>query len=208
MEQQRVEQLFQSYLDLAEQYTQHRTAPLFITHGLSGAGKSTFAAQLANRYGAIHLRSDIERKRLYGLDAAARSESPVDGGIYSADAFQKTYEQLRALAGVVLRAGMPVIVDATFIRTDQRDLFRRLAKELQCPLFILDVRLPVAELRHRVAQRSGDASEANLDVLEHQLEQQEPLTGDEQQIALKVEPETTVETVIEQVSEIAEQRKE
>ncbi len=179
---------------------------MFITHGLSGAGKSTFAKQLANRYGAIHLRSDIERKRLYGLDATARSQSPVDGGIYSADAFQKTYEHLRELAGLLLRAGIPVIVDATFIRTAQRDLFRRLAKELQSPLFILDFPLPVKELHHRVAQRADDASEANLDVLEHQLEHQEPLTAGEQQVAFMVEPETNLETVIDQISDASECR--
>jgi aminoglycoside phosphotransferase family enzyme/gluconate kinase len=201
IERNQVESLFQSYLGLAERYTHDHAVPLIVTHGLSGAGKSTFAAQLASQYGAIHLRSDIERKRLYGLAATDVSESPVDGGIYSAIAFKETYARLRELAAVLLRAGIPVIVDATFIKKQQRDLFRQLAEELQRPLFLLDFPLPEGELRCRVAQRINDVSEANLDVLEYQLAQQEPLTENELQTAFKVEPETVINTVIKQLSE-------
>ena len=198
-ERSRAEALFQSYLDLAEHYTLPHATPLIITHGLSGSGKSTFSTQLAKVYGGIHLRSDVERKRLYGLAATAESESPIGGGIYSAKAFADTYSRLRDLAGVVLRSGSPVIIDATFIRKHQRELFGRLAGELQVPLIILDFPLAADELRRRVEQRTQgateDATEATVEVLEYQLEHEEPLTKIEKKLAIRVHHNTAAEAV-------------
>ncbi len=197
------EQLFQSYLDLAEQYTLTHTTTLIITHGLSGSGKSTFSSRLASLIGAIHLRSDLERKRLHGLAATADSGSPVGGGIYSAKAFNQTYERLRDLAGVVLRSGLPVIIDATFIKGHQRNLFSRLAGELQVPLVILDFPLAAGELRRRIEHRAhsatGDASEAGIEVLEYQLEHAEPLSASEKQQVITIHPDSSAEAVADAV---------
>ncbi|MEN8688452.1 MAG: AAA family ATPase [Desulfuromonadales bacterium] len=203
------EHLFRSYLDLAEKYTLSDAASLIITHGLSGSGKSTFAAQLAGLTGCIHLRSDLERKRLHGLAATADSESPVAGGIYSASAFAETYTRLRNLAGVVLRSGHQVIVDATFIRHCQRRLFCRLAEELSVPLVILDFPLSAEELRRRIEQRAAsvvdDASEAGVEILEYQIEQQEPLTAAEQQHVITIHPDSTAESVVDTLRELVEE---
>ncbi len=193
------EKLFQSYLDLAEHYTLSQATPLIITHGLSGSGKTIFATQLATVHGGVHIRSDIERKRLHGLAATAESESPIDGGIYSEKAFADTYSRLRDIAGMVLRSGSPAIVDATFIRQQQRELFSRLAEELHVPLIILDFPLTEGELRRRIEQRvlgtTKDASEATVEVLDYQLEHEEPLTTVEKPLAIKVHSDTTVEAV-------------
>jgi len=206
---QHTEHLFRSYLDLAEKYTLSDAASLIITHGLSGSGKSTFAAQLAGLTGCIHLRSDLERKRLHGLAATAKSESPVAGGIYSASAFAETYTRLRDLASVVLRSGHRVIVDATFIRHCQRHLFSRLAEELSVPLVILDFPLAAEELRRRIEQRAAsaidDASEAGVEVLEYQIEQQEPLTAVEQQHVITIHPDSTAEGVSDTLRELVEE---
>jgi len=193
----RVEKLFRGYLDLAERYTRTDSPMLIITHGLSGAGKSTFSEQLANVFGAIHIRSDIERKRLYGLTATDWSCSPIDGGIYSAEAFAKTYLELSELAGQVLSAGIPVIVDGTFIKQHQRELFRKLANNLQIPFIILDFPVPEEELRRRIAHRTDtDASEATLEVLAYQLAHEETLTSIEMQQTLIVRPDASVGDVI------------
>ncbi len=199
MQRSREETLFKSYLDLAEQYALSHATPLIITHGLSGSGKTTFSSQLARVHGGIHLRSDVERKRLHGLAATADSESPIGDGIYSAKAFTGTYLRLRDLADVVLRAVSPAIIDATFIRKHQRELFSRLAEELQVPLVILDFPLTEEGLRRRIEQRArgarDDASEATVEVLEDQLKHEEPLTTIEQQLAIRVSPDTTAEAV-------------
>jgi len=49
---------------------------------------------------------------------------------------------------------------------------------------ILDFEVPVARLRERIIQRSragGDASEADLDVLQHQIDTAEALAADEKE---------------------------
>ena len=89
-------------------------------------------------------------------------------------------------------AGYPVIVDAAFLRRDERLTFRALATELRVPFSILHCHATEARLRQRLVVREAsgaDASEANLDVLAHQLIIQEPLDEAERLAALDVETE-------------------
>jgi predicted kinase len=156
-----------------------------ITHGVSGSGKST-RAQAFVEGGAIALRSDVERKRLFGLDAGARSASPVGGGLYSADVDRRTYQRLADLARIVVRAGYSAVVDAAFLKRWQRDLLRTAAAELGVRFVIAHCSAPQSVLRERVVQRfahTQDASEATLDVLASQLATEEPLGPDEQQLS-------------------------
>lgn len=199
MQRRETEKLFRSYLDLAERYTLPKATPLIITHGLSGSGKTTFATKLARTYGGVHIRSDVERKRLHGIAATAESGSPVAGGIYSVKAFADTYTRLRDIARTALHSGSPAIVDATFIKQKQRELFSRLAEELQVQLIILDFPLSEETLRKRIEQRiqgeTDDASEATVEVLDYQLRHSEPLTGAEERFVMRVFPDTTAEAI-------------
>ncbi|MEW6591620.1 MAG: AAA family ATPase, partial [Pseudomonadota bacterium] len=169
-------------LALATRLTQPLPLELSITHGLSGSGKTTVTRARMQAPGAIRLRSDVERKRLAGLDALAKSGSGVASGLYGGDATRRTYEHLAGLAAGLLDADWPVIVDATFIARWQRDLLRDTAHAHGARFRILDFPEPVDTLRQRIAARARqgtDASEADLAVLDHQLQTQEPLTDDE-----------------------------
>ena len=174
---------FDHYLRTARDYTLPKaTAPLIITHGLSGSGKSWLSARLAETLGALRLRSDVERKRLFELQPTDRVPSAVGQGIYLPDISRETYRRLHAAAYMVLDAGCPVILDATFLDREQRDLMRRMAQTSGAPFIILDVRAPEAVLRERILARhrdQRDASDADLRVLEHQLTHQDPLSGEE-----------------------------
>ena len=186
--------LYQSYLILARSFTTKPAKGVVITHGLSGSGKSTFVRKLAASCGAIHLQSDLERKRLHGLTASMNSHSPPGGGIYDARANLATYERLQMLAETGLTAGYPVIVDAAFLKKSQRDKLRDLAADLHTPLVILDFAVPEPELRRRIRQRinaGGDVSEANQEVLNHQMIEQQPLDENEQQFVITIVPDTT-----------------
>ena len=175
------------YLALATAISHPPPPTLTITHGVSGSGKSCASRQLLlgdARCATVRLRSDVERKRLFGLAATARSGSPADGGIYTLPAHAATYRRLEELAQLALREGWSVIVDAAFLKRAERDPFRRLAANNDIPFAILACAAPAAELRRRVAARQGDASEATLEVLEKQLDWIEPLAADELEFAL------------------------
>ncbi|MGE5320451.1 MAG: AAA family ATPase [Hyphomicrobiaceae bacterium] len=177
-------------LQLATSLTCLPPVRLDITHGLSGSGKTTVTRKLMQSRGAIRLRSDIERKRLAGLAALAQSGSGVAQHLYTADATRQTYDRLAVLAGQLLDAGWPVIVDATFTARWQRDLVREVAHGRSAAFRILDFAVPVATLRERIVQRShagNDASEADLAVLQYQLDTEEPLAADEKPDALGID---------------------
>lgn len=169
---------YRAYLALAQREIEPRRPALVITHGLSGSGKTTHTQALLEAIDAVRLRSDVERKRLHGLPALARTGSGIAEGVYTADATARTYAHLLELAGHVLDAGYSVIVDATFLQRAPRDAFRRLAATRGVPFVIVDFAVDEATLRARLAARaqSGrDASEADSAVLEHQFATQEPL---------------------------------
>jgi uncharacterized protein len=175
--------------------TAHGAPRLMITHGLSGSGKSTLASVLLAAAGAIRIRSDVERKRLFGLGVHQRS-ADRQAEIYSQEATRRTFARLAACARTALQAGYPVIVDAAFLRREERLVFRALAAELRVPFSILECRAPEALLRHRVTARESlgnDASEATLAVLERQLATHEPLVQDERAFALEVATDEPVD---------------
>ncbi|MHB0917445.1 MAG: bifunctional aminoglycoside phosphotransferase/ATP-binding protein, partial [Thiobacillus sp.] len=177
-------------LNLATTLTRPLPVRLDVTHGLSGSGKTTVTPKLMQTPGAIRLRSDVERKRLAGLDAQARSGSGVGENLYAADATQNTYKHLAHLAGQILDVGWPVIIDATFTARWQRDLLRDVARTRDVEFRILDFPVPLATLRERIVQRArsgGDASEADLAVLQHQLDTEEPLAADERSDIVRID---------------------
>ncbi|MEA3292180.1 MAG: AAA family ATPase, partial [Pseudomonadota bacterium] len=183
-------QEFRGYADLAARELIRRRPALIITHGLSGSGKSTLVAPLAERLGALHVRSDIERKRLFSLAADAKSRSAVDGGIYTADAGRQTYERLHTIAATALEAGCPVLVDATFLERERREQFRKLAADSGAQFLILHCHAPSAVLEERVQRRQrlgADPSEAGLRVLRRQFENQQPLGEDELERSLRID---------------------
>lgn len=170
---------YQRYADLAESYATPAKTALLITHGFSGAGKTTVSGQLVDAFGAIRVRSDIERKRLHGLDAHADSHSGIGGGLYRPDATERTYARLHELTDAILQAGYPAVADATFLLREQRNRFAALANGHDCPFLIVSVEADDMTLRERVEQRSGDASEATPEVLAHQRQSADALGDDE-----------------------------
>ncbi len=172
-----------SYLGLAHDCLTRRRPALIITNGLPGCGKSTFAQIALERLGAIRIRSDVERKRLFGLTALADSNSQTDADIYSEDATRRTYARLQELAHRLIAAGFPVIVDAAFLRHEERESFRALAQKMNVPFVIASLQTDAAVLEERLAQRSSrgnDASEAGISVLQKLQVVQEPLRDHEQ----------------------------
>lgn len=142
-----------------------------ITHGYSGSGKSTFSTELTEKLGIIHLRSDVERKRL--IDQSQKNTSnAVNEGFYTPENVLLVYQRLEQLASSLLDAGFSVLIDAAFLQAKQRELFAELAAKKQVDFVILDFCAPEQELKRRISERQKqgkDASEATIAVLVHQL---------------------------------------
>lgn len=162
---------------------------LVLTYGYSGSGKSVLAEALAARLGAPLIRSDVERKRLYGLGAGESSHSGAGTGIYSREAGLRTYGRLLELAGDILGNGYSCVVDATFLTPEQRAPFLALAQGRGLTCRILECQAAPETLQQRVRQRQeqgGDASEATLKILENQLAEEPRWAPEEEPLRLPV----------------------
>lgn len=181
-EQKQVLQHCRTYLDLAERYTEQNRPALLITHGMSGSGKSFGCRQLVEQLGFIQLRSDVERKRLANMQASERGRNGLDQGIYNPDMNVRTYERLAELASSILQSGYPVIVDATFLKEEQRRQFQELAQRHQVTYLILHFSGSPTQLEANILRRQqvdNDASDADIAVLHKQLAEYKPLQEDE-----------------------------
>jgi aminoglycoside phosphotransferase family enzyme/predicted kinase len=186
----RLQTAFHGYLRLASRLSTVSGLALLITHGFSGSGKTTATQALIEQIGAVRVRSDVERKRLHGLAPLERSGSGHDSGIYLPAATEATYDRLASVAERTIDAGYPAVVDAAFLKHDERSCFREVARRRAVPFVILDFDAPEKLLRERIAQRAAaasDASEADLSILERQIQSREALVPEERVAAVSVD---------------------
>lgn len=179
------------YVTLAESATHDAPPTLFVTHGVSGSGKTTLTQALVER-GALRVRADLERKRLFGLSPLERPDAALLPRLYGAEAGTATYARLLDAAAAVLDGGFAVVLDATFLHRPAREAARRFAAARGARFVLLDFAADEATLRTRVAaraRRGDDASDADLAVLEAQLRSGDPLDGAEAAQALRVTPD-------------------
>lgn len=184
-----VTRAYRDYLALAESYSKQQQPQLLVTVGPSGSGKSVASRQIIERMPAVQIASDIERKRLAGLDPLADSKSAPGAGIYTPEMSQRTYARLLELCALVTRAGFTAIADATFLKRAHRAPFIALAKAERLPLHFLLFAVAPEELTKRVAERlarGDDPAEANQAVLELQLQHAEPLDAAEEGYAVHI----------------------
>ena len=170
------------YGDIARRYIAQRAPALVIMSGLSGSGQTYVADAVMAALPAVRVRSDIERKRLARLDETADSGSGVASGLYTAATSRSVYGRLRHIARGLLEAGQRVVLDATFLSAGERRAAMRLAEELDCPAVVVRIEAPREVLETRLRDRAaagGDASEADLEVFQHQLRTEEPPTDTE-----------------------------
>jgi uncharacterized protein len=157
------------HIGFAAQHAHPPPPLLVLMHGVSGSGKSHLAGRLAPLLPAAWVRSDLERKRLHGIDPLASAAAGLGAGLYDAASTERTYARLADIARTALGAGFSLIVDAAFLETGRREEFIRLALEHGARPVVLACHAPREVLRERVASRHGDASDADLAVLEAQL---------------------------------------
>lgn len=184
------------YCSVARDWTEEGRPWLIVMHGYSGSGKTWLSQQLLTKLPAIRVRSDIERKRHYGLAETETSGAGVGTDIYEPRARSEVYEELADHAAISLRAGQNVIADASFLSRRDRRRFQDLAQSLDAGFVILDVQTEADELARRVQQRqrdASDASEADSRILKYQYEHAEALDARELQSAIVVTTDADVD---------------
>jgi uncharacterized protein len=167
-----------SYIRCAGDLLEPQNPKLTLMSGVSGSGKTWLAERLALPARAVHVRSDVERKRMAGIEERGTSGSPVQGGLYTEEMSAKLYERLADCASDALAGGFNVIVDATFLRRRDRATFVALARRHEVSITLLRCQAPKDVLMSRIddrARKGKDASEATGSVLEWQLAHQEPV---------------------------------
>ncbi|MFI8480956.1 bifunctional aminoglycoside phosphotransferase/ATP-binding protein [Pseudomonas sp. NPDC078700] len=172
---------YRKYAALAESYSSIPSRFLAITHGVSAVGKSQVAMRMVEALGAIRLRSDVERKRLFGEQTEA-NKGQQKQGIYDQDSSTATYQRLHEIADAALHAGFPVVIDATYLKHEQRQAAMQIAEETGVPFLILSCNAPTEVIAGWLKQRQQEAqdpSDATMQVIEAQLANREPLTSTE-----------------------------
>ncbi len=159
-----------SYFDLARTFLAPIPARLVGIGGLSGSGKSAvgraIAPYLSAFPGAVHIRSDIERKRLFGVASTER----LPESAYAPEVSGEVYAICRKRALMALAGGQAVIVDAVHAKQEEREALAALAEKGGVPFAGIWLEAPPEVLRQRVAARTGDASDATARVIDAQLD--------------------------------------
>jgi aminoglycoside phosphotransferase family enzyme/predicted kinase len=157
-----------AYFDFAMRAIVPPRPEFIVVGGLSGTGKSKLARMLAPEVnpmpGAVIVRSDVERKVLFGVGETEKL--PADA--YTEDVTARVYATLADQARRVVAAGHSVIVDAVFARQEERAAIAETAKAAHLPLRGLFLTADLKTRLGRVGARLRDASDADPGVAQAQ----------------------------------------
>jgi predicted kinase len=159
------------YLALAGHLLQPHSPTLVAIGGLSGSGKSTLARALAPSIGAVPgavlLRSDEVRKRLWGVTPLTK----LGAAAYTPDMSTRVYETLAGDAEAVARTGHSVVVDAVFARAADRLAIERAARAAGVAFAAVWLDAPERILVERITARGPDVSDADAEIVRMQCAQ-------------------------------------
>jgi aminoglycoside phosphotransferase family enzyme/predicted kinase len=154
----------EAYFDLAGRLIAPPPPRLIAIGGLSGTGKSllarALAADIAPLPGAVVLRSDVARKRHFGVGDTDRL--PPDA--YRPEVTAAIYAELAERAGHILAQGHSVIIDAVFARQPERDAIAEVAAQNKTGFRGLFLSADLATRIARINRRSQDASDATAEI--------------------------------------------
>jgi uncharacterized protein len=160
--------LARRYFDCAVRFLAYAPPRLVAVGGLSGVGKSALAGALAPEIGrapgALWLRSDLERKTMFGIEETVH----LPASAYAGDVTREVYERIIDKARTALRAGQGVLLDATFAAAAERSAAAAAAAEAGVGFVGLFLDAPLATRLERIGSRRADASDADANVARRQ----------------------------------------
>jgi aminoglycoside phosphotransferase family enzyme/predicted kinase len=199
------------YFDLAYTCAARLEKPaLILVAGLMGTGKSVLAGHLASRLGAEVIRMDVLRKELQHLSPRERRFEDFGQGIYAEGISEKTYEKALEQAGIKLRQGKSVIIDASFKKRRDREKARAVAGQCLADCFVVECVCPEPVIRKRLEDRLADRTEASdgrWDIFEAQKNDFEKINESEGPSHLiadtSLPPETSAHAVLARIRGLA-----
>ncbi|MCC6961359.1 MAG: ATP-binding protein [Dehalococcoidia bacterium] len=142
------------------------TAPaLILLCGLPGAGKTTFAHELAQRLRFEHIESDAIRRAL--------RETPA----YTAEENAAVFARVDSAARAALASGQHALVDATNLTRRDRKRFYRVAGDSGAPVIAVRVTAPEEVIRERLSKPREGFSQAGVAVYERMRGRLQPIDG-------------------------------
>lgn len=153
-----------TFLHQALAFLQPSAPQLIAIGGLSGSGKTTVAREIASLIGAfpgaVHLRSDLERKSHFNVPPFER----LSAEFYRPEVSDKIYQIMRSKARLALVAGQAVILDAVHATADEREMAEKTATDAGCAFFGIWLNADTALRVARVGHRGQDASDADAEL--------------------------------------------
>ncbi|MGY3621089.1 bifunctional aminoglycoside phosphotransferase/ATP-binding protein [Bradyrhizobium sp. USDA 10063] len=154
----------QSYFKLALDLIAPGKPTLIAIGGRSGTGKSVLARAIAALVqpapGAVLLRSDVIRKEIFGVDPLVK----LPEAAYAPETSERVYDAMLDRARSVLAQGLSAVVDAAFLKEDERKLLRPLAASCGVDFSGIFLVAGTSVRLARIGARRNDASDATQDV--------------------------------------------
>ena len=124
---------------------------IILIYGLPGTGKTYFAQHLARETGAVHLNTDLVRGK---LDAK---------GHYDDTTKQQVYNELYKQIMMAINNNREVIVDGTFHKKVRREQVKKIAVEMDEPIYLIELKAEEKAVKKRL-KKNRKHSEADFEV--------------------------------------------
>jgi aminoglycoside phosphotransferase family enzyme/predicted kinase len=142
-----------NFFDLALRYASRLRKPTVVAvGGLSGTGKTSIARAIAGELGLRVISADAIRQSLFG---EAKRPAPYGEGAYTAEASRLTYQTMVERGREMLGADCGVILDATFLRDDDRLMAERMAMSAGAEWRLIECRLAPELVHKRIEERAA-----------------------------------------------------
>lgn len=140
------------------------TATLHVVFGPTGAGKSTYARELARRTPAVHFSIDEWMAKLFAPDMPDPLEFE-----WMMERVERCEAQIWSTAAGVIATGTSVVLDLGLMRRADRARVAEIAQAVELPLQFHHVTAPRELRRARVLQRNEVKGEAFAIVVPPQM---------------------------------------
>ncbi|MGM5482408.1 MAG: AAA family ATPase, partial [Nanobdellota archaeon] len=155
-EREKLEKQAKNYFELAYSYARifdNQKPSIIISCGITATGKSRWLKTIADVLNAGVLRTDKVRKEIMNIDDSEERSKSFFEKHYTEEKRQKVYNEIFRRVKKVLKAGGKIAIDASFIKKENRDYVKKLAKEYGAEFIIIETHASEDVIKSRLEQR-------------------------------------------------------